>query len=160
MFGKKVFILSLCFVLTALSVLASSPQEGYEQARREVLSAWLSMASYDDKPGEAARQELIRRGWDIDYRIQKDDKSESKFSLARKGRDTFVAVTGTESLADVKSDLNLHSIPYKEGDTGDLRKVHAGFSYYTTSLLDTPYKGTTLKPVSYTHLTLPTICSV
>ena len=145
MFGKKVFILSLCFVLTALSVLASSPQEGYEQARREVLSAWLSMASYDDKPGEAARQELIRRGWDIDSRIQKDDKSESKFSLARKGRDTFVAVTGTESLADVKSDLNLHSIPYKEGDTGDLRKVHAGFSYYTTSLLDTPYKGTTLK---------------
>lgn len=145
MLGKKVFILSLCFVLTALSVLASSLQEGYEQARREVLSAWLSMASYDDKPGEAARQELIRRGWDIDYRIQKDDKSESKFSLARKGRDTFVAVTGTESLADVKSDLNLHSIPYKERDTGDLRKVHAGFSYYTTSLLDTPYKGTTLK---------------
>ena len=49
MLGKKVFILSLCFVLTALSVLASSLQEGYEQARREVLSAWLSMASYDDK---------------------------------------------------------------------------------------------------------------
>lgn len=147
MLGKKVFIVSLCFVLTALSALASSPQEGYEQARREVLSAWLSMASYDDKPGEAARQELIRRGWDIDHRIQKDDKSESKFRLARKGRDTFVAVTGTESLADVKSDLNLHSIPYKEGDTGDLRKVHAGFSYYTTNLLDTPYEGTTLKQV-------------
>ena len=90
---------------------------------------------------------MIRRGWDIDHRIQKDDKSESKFRLARKGRDTFVAVTGTESLADVKSDLNLHSIPYKEGDTGDLRKVHAGFSYYTTNLLDTPYEGTTLKQV-------------
>ena len=74
MLGKKVFILSLCLVMTALSALASSPKEGYDQARREVLSAWLSMAAYDDKPGEAARQELTRRGWDIDNRIQKDNK--------------------------------------------------------------------------------------
>lgn len=84
---------------------------------------------------------MIRRGWDIDYRIQKDDKSESKFSLAHGSGDAFVAVTGTESLADVKSDLNLHELPYKERDTGDLRKVHAGFSYYTTSLLDTRIRG-------------------
>lgn len=146
MLGKKVFILSLCLVMTALSALASSPKEGYDQARREVLSAWLSMAAYDDKPGEAARQELTRRGWDIDNRIQKDNKSETKFRLAHKGQETLVAVTGTESLADVKSDLNLHAVPYKEGEASQ-SQVHVGFSYYTTTLLDTPYEGTTLKEV-------------
>ena len=99
---------------------------GYDQARREVLSAWLSMAAYDDKPGEAARQELTRRGWDIDNRIQKDNKSETKFRLAHKGQETLVAVTGTESLADVKSDLNLHAVPYKEGEASQ-SQVHAGF---------------------------------
>ena len=143
MLRKKVFILSLCFVLTALSALASSPREGYEQARRDAISAWLSLASYDDKPGEAAREEFRRRGWDLDNRVEKDDKSETKFHVARKEKETFIAVTGTESLADVKSDLNLHSIPYKEDGPGDM-KVHAGFSYYTKTLLDAPYDDTTL----------------
>ena len=146
MTGKKILVLSLCFVVTALSAFAASPQDTYEQARKETLAVWMSMASYDDKPGEAARQELIRRGWDMDNRIQKDDKSETKFRLARKGKDVLVAVTGTESLADVKSDLNFHAIPYQEGATSR-QQVHAGFSYYTTTLLDTPYEGTTLKEV-------------
>lgn len=70
------------------------------------------MASYGDRPGLAARQELVRRGWHIDSQVQKDDKSEAKFHLARKGDDTLLAVTGTASLADIKSDLNLHSVAY------------------------------------------------
>lgn len=141
--GKKILVLAICFVVTALSALAASPQETYYEARRDALSAWLSLASYDDKPGEAARDELRRRGWDVDNRIEKDDRSETKFHIARKGKETFIAVTGTESLADVKSDLNLHSIPYRNGEAADMR-VHAGFSHYTQTLLDAPYEETTL----------------
>lgn len=141
--GMKILTLTLCFIMTALAALAASPQETYDKAREEALSAWLSMASYDDKPGEAARQEFQRRGWDIDNRIEKDDKSETKFHIARKGKATLIAVTGTESLADVKSDLNLHSISYRDGENVDMR-VHAGFSHYTKTLLDAPYENTTL----------------
>lgn len=57
----------------------------YEQARQEALCAWMAMASYGDRPGLAARQELVRRGWHIDSQVQKDDKSRAKFHLVRKG---------------------------------------------------------------------------
>ena len=86
---KAVFTCLFC-VTTAFSVFADSPRAAYEQARQEALCAWMAMASYGDRPGLAARQELVRRGWHIDSQVQKDDKSEAKFHLARKGDDTLL----------------------------------------------------------------------
>ncbi|EPP18834.1 lipase class 3 [Megasphaera sp. NM10] len=139
---KAVFTCLFC-VTTAFSVFADSPRAAYEQARQEALCAWMAMASYGDRPGLAARQELVRRGWHIDSQVQKDDKSEAKFHLARKGDDTLLAVTGTASLADIKSDLNLHSVAYggtagKTARKDGVRRVHAGFDHYTTTLLAAP----------------------
>ena len=148
---KAVFTCLFC-VTTAFSVFADSPRAAYEQARQEALCAWMAMASYGDRPGLAARQELVRRGWHIDSQVQKDDKSEAKFHLARKGDDTLLAVTGTASLADIKSDLNLHSVAYggtagKTARKDGVRRVHAGFDHYTTTLLAAPYGGQTVGQV-------------
>lgn len=107
------------------------------------------MAAYGDRPGQLARRELARQGWQLDAQVQKDAKSEAKFHIATKGTATVLTVAGTASLADVKSDLNFHSIAY-DGSTGkaakaaDMRKVHAGFDYYTKTLLAAPYGGATV----------------
>ena len=148
-FSQKAVFTCLFCVMTAFSVSAEAPQAAYEQARQEALCAWMAMAAYGDKPGLAARQELLRRGWHIDSQVQKDDKSEAKFHIARKGTDTILAITGTASLADIKSDLNLHSAAY-DGTAGKTetepgaRRVHAGFDHYTTTLLAAPYAGQTV----------------
>jgi hypothetical protein len=151
----KSIVVSLVAICLAFPVFANSEQD-FLKARTEYLCSWMALSSYQDKLGDLARDELAQRGWTIVQQVNKTADAEAKFNVATKTDEdngqttTLVSVAGTSSLADVKSDIRLRTVPFHEQGSDDM-KVHGGFNTYANTLLDSPYdKGTVRSMLQHT----------
>lgn len=62
------------------------PRKDYEQAKLVSISAWASMAAYDDKTGTLAQEELRSNHWKIDaihYKTPHSDINTRHFKKRR-----------------------------------------------------------------------------
>lgn len=146
----KSIVVSLVAICVSFSVFANSEQD-FLKARTEYLCSWMELSSYHDKLGNLARDELGQRGWTIVPQINKTSNAEAKFNIATMTDEdngqttTLISVAGTSSLADIKSNIRLRTVPFHEPGSDDM-KVHSGFNAYANTLLDSPYeKGTTVR---------------
>lgn len=124
-------------------------------ATMQFLSAWTSLAVYDDKYGQMSRKVMCNNGWQIKIYNEKIDKSDVKYLVADKsddGEDIYIlAVSGTSSWTDVKTNLKVNSAVFKGNDiksfakymadeelTDDKSLVHKGFLTYVQDGFFTP----------------------
>jgi len=130
--------------------------EEYQKAELEYINAIVCLATYDDRAGQIARNELIEAGWKIKpYKIFKNG-ADTKFFFVENdafepGRDLYIlAITGTESLKDIAIDLNFHKVYFggnspaqfiknaqKQNLTSEDPMIHSGFNKYTQTALFT-----------------------
>ncbi|MCH4179511.1 MAG: lipase family protein [Megasphaera sp.] len=133
-------MLVLCFSLPCFA----NTEQDFLKARTEYLCSWMAVSSYHDKLGNLARDELAQRGWVIEPQTEKKNGASAKFNIATKTdadnghKTTLVSVAGTSDMADVKLDMRLHTVPYHQDGTDNI-KVHTGFNTYANTLLDSPY---------------------
>lgn len=139
-------------LIIVVSAFASSPEQAFRQSEREYICSWISLASYPDRIGTVAQDELRQYGWDIKPMTEKNAQTDAKFTLAVKQdaagkKTTIVAISGTSSMQDVKSDLNMHAIPFHEEDQGSqvVPLVHAGFNKYANTVLNHSYENKTIQ---------------
>lgn len=136
------FFIPLCSV-----AFSSDVAKTYEQAKEISLSAWASMAAYDDKVGKLAQEELRSRQWKMDAVQYKTAHSDVKYKTfqkkdAQNGSQTLVfSIAGTSNTKDIKSDLHVHTQPYRDDDPKEdtLPLVHRGFNTYATDTLGAPW---------------------
>ncbi|WP_288201303.1 lipase family protein [uncultured Megasphaera sp.] len=145
---------TLCLAALSFGTVLAAPATPEEtQAALRYTAAWASLASYGDKAGQMARREFTNDGWQYTYYDRRDKKSDVQYVLLRKPQDqtapAILAMTGTTNLADVRSDLRTHGVPFKgQAVTGpEAPRVHQGFWDYTQAILNTPLEDTTKEPV-------------
>ena len=111
----KVCVFYLCLIVQ-MNVVHAGLLEEYQKAKLEYINAIVCLATYDDRAGQIARNELIEAGWKIKpYKIFKNG-ADTKFFFVENdafepGRDLYIlAITGTESLKDIAIDLDFHKV--------------------------------------------------
>ena len=109
-FRWLLFSALLVFLLPGVSRAAEM-----ELAERAYLCAWVSLASYDDRIGELARQELAAAGYVMEPLDEK--KGKSHCYLMRRdmpGGAPFwlLSVRGTEDKKDVRTDVDFRKVPF------------------------------------------------
>lgn len=141
-----------CLFFTTLwnVVFGADLEKDYEQAKLVSISAWASMAAYDDKTGTLAQEELRSNHWKIDAIHYKTPHSDIKYKTFQKkdvlnGAKTLIlSITGTSTAKDIKSDVHVHTQPYHDNDKKDdtVPLVHSGFNTYASELLSSPLPTT------------------
>lgn len=147
---KIILIIIMLLVLNLNLVFAQNLENNESNLKKQdiqYLSAWTSLAVYNDKFSLLARDILKNDGWNIRFYNEQIAKSDVKYLLADKkinDKDIyFLSISGTSSWQDVKTDLAVeatvfqgHSIEeflLSRNDT-DLREdrplVHKGFLQY------------------------------
>lgn len=147
---KIILIIIMLLVLNLNLVFAQNLENNKSNLKKQdiqYLSAWTSLAVYNDKFSLLARDILKNDGWNIRFYNEQIAKSDVKYLLADKkinDKDIyFLSISGTSSWQDVKTDLAVeatvfqgHSIEeflLSRNDT-DLREdrplVHKGFLQY------------------------------
>lgn len=122
---------------------AVTPEEAYEAARNDYLSAWMSMAAYDDPISRLGRKILENENWKIEKACVNDGNGHARFLLARPedknaGPRLILSVEGTTDYTDVKADFSFDKTLWREEDTTnrEVPKVHRGFKRYADSIWD------------------------
>lgn len=149
-------IAAIWLVLAAVLVIAAGrpvyagPLEEYEEAHSIYAAAGACMASYSNtsRSGRLAYSYLEQEGWVIEPYVQTSGAVDARFLMAKKrlpdGHFAYLfAVTGTETLKDVKTDLNTDKVYFAgrtpqefaenaglDGMPADVPKVHRGFHDY------------------------------
>lgn len=157
-----------CIIAGLISVIfwfqgVMAASTAYEQAEMEYLSAWVSLAAYNDRIGLLARSELMDAGWTIKRYRESYGGADAKFFVINKadpvtGDGTYLlAITGTESQKDVHLDLKIHKV-FFGGTTRETfftaaqrsnvvstePMVHKGFDdYVRTAFFTKEYDGIT-----------------
>lgn len=139
-----------------MNIVHAGLLEEYQKAKLEYINAIVCLATYDDRAGQIARNELIEAGWKIKpYKIFKNG-ADAKFFLVENDdfeaeHDLYIlAITGTESLKDIAIDLNFHKVYFggnsptefienakRQNLTSEDPMVHSGFNKYTQTALFT-----------------------
>lgn len=120
-----------------------------ERASREYLCSWASLASYHDRIGQLARNELAERGWQFVPYQNQSGQTVPKAYIARNGPDShgttsyLITMTGTETTGDIKTDLRVSMVGFggtsvpafiKTAQNHNLTaadpQVHKGFEQY------------------------------
>lgn len=147
----KIFIFVYCIVIQSHYAYAGV-KEDYEDAKIEYVSSLVSMATYSDRAGISAREELADSGWFMRPYNENFHGIAAKFFVVANndyipGEETYIlAVTGTESIRDIKADLSFSKVLFG-GNTPDafLEKaetkhltsadpmVHRGFNKYANT---------------------------
>lgn len=155
-FFRQALLVLLALFLAAGRTLAA-PGASLEM---EYLCAWLSLASYSDRVGEMAREELAANGFVmVPFREEDRRAAASYYLLERRTEEGspfyLLAVTGTKDRKDIKLDLSLRKVPFA-GDTPEAflaaaarsemepsePLVHSGFNAYTQTAFFSPKPGT------------------
>lgn len=138
-------LLFAAWLVFAMPSWAASPQETYEEAKDTYTAAWVSLAAYDDRLSNVAKDALTKRGWAVDAKVARSDQAKARYISAKKDDTTILAIAGTATWGDVKADLNIHTIPFHGEEGGDGMKTHSGFTQYSDALLQAPTpQGTTV----------------
>lgn len=148
-FLKKTLTFVMLFIFCAADAFAG-PKEEYDEATIEYLSAIVSVATYNDRAGRIAREELTNSGWYMKPFNEQFHGADAKFFFVenttfKPGTEMYIlAITGTESTRDIMIDL-IFGKAFFGGDSpktfieatkkGDLTSkdplVHRGFNKYT-----------------------------
>ncbi len=135
----------ICMMLQVLCLPRA--MAAVSQPYMEYLSAWASLAVYNDKLGLLAREVLSEYGWQTRFVTEQTDRSDVKVLLAQKQEADqpiyLAAISGTASAQDIKTDLRTGSAVFggstpeqfsafmKDGElTDDKPLVHRGFCQY------------------------------
>lgn len=138
-----------------------SPVAGAEPAvseEMEYLCGWVSLASYSDRVGEVAREELAANGFVLLPIREEDPRTAASYYLMRRdeaeGPRYLLAVTGTKDWKDIKIDLSLHKVPFAGHTPTEFRReaarkqaisveplVHSGFNAYAQTAFFTEKVG-------------------
>ena len=80
---KRILLIVICVIFwnSAAEAAVDACQE-YNTARKEFVSAWMSLATYNDRIGRLARTELSDLGWDIENFNNDCSDVEAKFIVA------------------------------------------------------------------------------
>lgn len=148
---KRILLIVICVIFcnSAAEAAVDACQE-YNTARKEFVSAWMSLATYNDRIGRLARTELSDLGWDIENFNNDCSDVEAKFIVAENKNDQtdpkmyMLAVTGTETKRDADLDLRMNKVFFggstpvefvAQAQRTDLQAsdpmVHRGFNTYT-----------------------------
>ena len=147
MFGRRLFFLMVVLGCVLCRTAAAEPAAEWQQAQLYTLTAWFSLASYDDRLGEVARQELKNRGWQLEPFREDQKNIAARFLLFSHSEGAehayFLSVPGTEGKSDVMVDLNFGKVHFAgstpeefvseaaEEVTAEAPQVHGGFNAYT-----------------------------
>ena len=156
-----IWIRQQTLVFWALLSFFFSPVAGAEPAvfeEMEYLCGWVSLASYSDRVGEVAREELAANGFVLLPIREEDPRTAASYYLMRRdeveGPRYLLAVTGTKDWKDVKIDLSLHKVPFAGHTPTEFRRaadrkqavsteplVHSGFNAYAQTAFFTEKVG-------------------
>jgi pimeloyl-ACP methyl ester carboxylesterase len=152
--------MGLLLMLTAMSSAAGVSNEGMtlEQAEREQVCAWASMASYNDRLGQIARASLAAGGWQVVPFHEETRVADARFYLVSKDKTYLLSVAGTENMKDIKVDLQLGKVFFGGKEPAGFAEaaakkdvaatdalVHKGFNRYAQSAFFTKiYDGSTI----------------
>lgn len=147
----KFFARMLLFFLLLLAVppAGANANQAYEDATMQYLGAIVSMATYHDRAGKIAREELAESGWYMQPYNERFHGADAKFFIVENaefapGKELYIlAITGTESAKDLLIDLNFDKVFFggstpkefiKSAGRGKLTSkdpmVHRGFNKY------------------------------
>ncbi len=103
-------------------------------SERAYLCAWVSLASYDDRIGELARQELAAEGFVMEPLDETSGRS--RCYLMREDRPGYsprwlLSIRGTEDKEDVRTDIAFRKVPFA-GETPDQFSANAARSRMTS----------------------------
>jgi pimeloyl-ACP methyl ester carboxylesterase len=146
---RRVILLIMSLLLLTTAASAAKPTAAgmtLEQAEREQVCAWASMASYNDRLGQIARASLAAGGWQVLPFRERTQEADAKFYFVSKDKTYLLSVAGTENMDDVKVDLQLGKVLFGGKDPAGFAKaaaktdataaealVHRGFNRYTQS---------------------------
>ena len=148
---KKILLIVTCLIFwNGAAEAAADVYQEYNTARKEFVSAWMSLATYNDRIGRLARNELVDLGWDIENFSGGYSDVEAKFIVAENKNNPaepkmyMLAVTGTETKGDADLDLRMNKVFFggttpaefvAQAQRTDLQAsdpmVHRGFNTYT-----------------------------
>ena len=148
---KKLIFCLLTFVILISSPVARAANDyddSMDDAELAYLCAWVSLASYDDRLGLVARDELSAAGYSLTPYREESAAAAPKYLMMRKftndGERILLAVTGTESKKDIENDLAFGKVPFAGKTPDEFAKearrkemtaseplVHKGFNDYT-----------------------------
>ena len=125
---KKIFPVVLSFALICLAIFCpaafAEEKSDLAAARREYICALVSLASYNDELDLFVRDTLKSHGFTFSAWQNASEGKNSKIYLVTDDvGNNILAVTGTEDLKDVKSDLRMGRVPFG----ADKGTVHQGF---------------------------------
>lgn len=147
----KIFVFICCLAVQPYAAQASIRAE-YEAARVEFISALVSMASYSDRAGVVAREDLADNGWFMRPHSENFQGIDAKFFMAFNNdflpdQEAYIlAVTGTEDIKDIKADLSFSKVLFGGGSpdefiekaaakhlTNAAPMIHRGFNKYVNT---------------------------
>lgn len=154
---KKIILIIFMLICINQSSIVYA-QDALSKATIQYLSAWTSLAAYDDKVSLLSRDILEDNNWHIEAYNEKIKNSDVKYLLANKqesGADIFmIAISGTSSWSDVKTDLKVESATFKGNTIDEFKQnmkntdvkdsdplVHRGFLTYVQDGFFTPNKN-------------------
>ena len=83
---KKILLIVTCLIFwNGAAEAAADVYQEYNTARKEFVSAWMSLATYNDRIGRLARNELVDLGWDIENFSGGYSDVEAKFIVDASG---------------------------------------------------------------------------
>lgn len=159
----KKLLWGICLLLmTVCPGRVQAAAADFPSLNKEYICAWMSLASYSDRIGLAARAELEASGWELVLRHEEKKRTDAKFYYARRtapdGAPLYLlAVAGTESQKDLRNDLNIGKV-YFAGKTAEEfaanakrrrtdpaePQVHGGFNEYVQAAFFTPLSDGTV----------------
>ena len=147
---KKILTILMLLMLNLNIALAQNleiDETNLSEKDIQYLSAWTSLAVYNDKFSLLARDILKSNGWNIRFYNEQIAKSDVKYLLADKkinDKDIFfLSISGTSSWQDVKTDLAVEATVFQghnldeflqsrnDKDLSETKSlVHKGFLQY------------------------------
>ena len=145
-------------VLLSFFLSSSAAAEPVLSAEMEYLCGWVALASYSDRVGDVAREELAANDFVMLPFREEDKRTTASYYLLRREEPTgpmyLLSVTGTKDWKDIKLDLSLHKVPFAGHTPEEFRQasarkeatsaeplVHSGFNAYAQTAFFTPKEG-------------------
>ncbi len=132
----------------------SEPRLEYDKSKMRLISAVMSMASYEGDMNVLVRNLLAEGGWTVNQYVENNAMADAQCFLFQRNSEggeesiSILAVTGTQSKKDAEVDLRVHRIPFGGGVPAEFRQtanrkdlgesfplVHQGFENHTWTAL-------------------------
>jgi hypothetical protein len=171
---KKLALFLLSLILLILlwnpALTHAGPKEEYEEAYKLYITAGASIAAYSGRTGKLANRYLEQDGWQIDHYVQPQGHNGARFLVAKKELDNdtslyVLAIVGTETKGDIKTDLKFDKIYFAGSNSEEFAanaakkdlpntepKVHRGFYEFVQAGPSAILRNTHHAPLSLTKL--------